>query len=317
MKFKLFKYTLILSFITIIASCDLDDDSGQPIDPTPTTFEIISDSENHSILEQALVDTGLDEILNSGIYTVFAPNDDAFNAIDISGLNNNEIVNILLNHVINGNATSTDFGNGYIKTNATESYSGDDNFIDMYVNVDGGITLNGIASVTEADNEASNGTVHVVDAVITLPTVATSTETNPSFSNLTTALSQENLLSTLSTTFDTSPAPFTLFAPNDAAFDNFIAEDNGFDTIEDILDSAILSDILTYHVLSETVVRKSEITDGLTPITIQGETFTINISDEVNITDQNDRVTTIIATDITTSNGIIHILDNILIPTLD
>jgi len=316
MKIKSILFSLPLC-ILMFASCDLDDDSGQPIDPTPTTFEVISMSENHSILEQALVDTGLDEILNSGVYTVFAPNDDAFNAIDISGLSNDEIANILLNHVINGNASANDFGNGYIKTNATESYSGDNNFIDMYVNVDGGITLNADASVIEADIEASNGTVHVVDAVITLPTVATLAETNPSFSNLTTALTQENLLSVLTTTFDTSPAPFTLFAPNDPAFDNFIAEDNGFDTIEDILDLAILSDILTYHVLPDAAVRESEITDGVTPTSIQGETFTLNTTDGLSVTDQNNRVTNITATNITASNGVLHVVDNILLPTID
>lgn len=299
----------------VLTSC-ADDDSGEPINSTPSTFEIIADSENHTILEQALVDTGLDEVLNSGIYTVFAPDDDAFNAIDISGLSNDEIANILLLHVINGNAASTDFANSYIKTNAKESFSGNENLIDLYVNVDGGITINGEVSVTEQDLAGSNGIVHVVDAVIQLPTIVTLAGSNPNFSNLTVALEQESLLGTLSTNFDTSPAPFTVFAPNDSAFDNFIAEDNGFDSVQQILDLPNLADILTYHVLPESGVRENDITDGITPTTVQGETFTINTGTNVSITDQNDRIINIIATDITASNGVIHAIDNILLPTL-
>lgn len=316
MKFRTISFALIFSILLSLTACDSSDDSGQPIDPSPTTFEIISNSEDHTILEQALVDTGLDEVLNSGIYTVFAPNDDAFNAFDISGLSNDEIVNILLNHVINGNASSNDFGNGYIKTNATESYSGNNNFIDMYINVDGGIFLNGDASVTEADNEANNGRVHVVDAVITLPTVSTLTETNPSFLNLTTALTQENLLSTLSTKFDTSPAPFTVFAPNNSAFDNFIAENESFEDVQDILDSPFLADVLTYHVISVNGLREIDFLDGGTFDTIQGESLTVESPQDLIIIDQNDRSTGVIATDITASNGVIHVIDNVLLPTL-
>lgn len=315
MKIKSIRLVFILS-ISLLTSCDYDDDSGQPIDPTPSTFEIISNSENHTILEQALVDTGLDEVLNSSIYTVFAPNDDAFNAIDISGLNNDEIANILLNHVINGNASANDFGNSYIKTNATESYTGNNNFIDMHVSVDGGITLNGEAIVTEADAEASNGTVHFVDAVILLPTVANLISSSTQFSNLTTALTQEDLLNILSTSFDTSPAPFTVFAPNDNAFDNFIAEDNGFDSAQDILDSPFLTNVLTYHVISVNGLREIDFLDGGTFDTIQGESLTVEAPQDLIIIDQNDRSTGVIATDITASNGVIHVVDNILLPTM-
>jgi uncharacterized surface protein with fasciclin (FAS1) repeats len=316
MKINLLLKIFSLSLIIILSSCDYSDDAGQPIDPTPSTFEIIANSEDHNILEQILIETGLDDILNSGTYTIFAPDDEAFQAIDTSDLSDDEVVNILLNHVITGNASSTDFGNGYIKTNATESFSGDNNFIDLYVNVDSDLTLNGSANVTVSDNEANNGTVHVVDAVIMLADVETLTKFNPNFSNLAAALDQQNLLSTLSTNFNTSPAPFTVFGPNNTAFENFIAEDNGFETIEQILDYANLTDVLTYHVLPEAGVRENNISDGISPMTIQGETFTINTTNGVVITDQNERLTNVTTTNITASNGVIHVIDNVLLPTL-
>jgi uncharacterized surface protein with fasciclin (FAS1) repeats len=315
MNLKSLIITFILFTVILMASC-VEDDSGRPINNTPGTFQRIAASEDHTILEQALIDTGLDQVLNTGVYTVFAPDDEAFEAIDLSTLSNEELTNVLLNHVINGNATSTDFSNAYIKTNATESFTGDNNLIDMYVNVDGGITLNGESTVTQEDITAINGTVHIVDAVIQLPNVVRLAASNPSFSNLATALTQEDLLGTLSTNFDTSPAPFTVFAPDNTAFENFIAEENGFGTVEQILDSPLLSDILTYHVLPDSGILEENITDGAMPTTIQGESFTINTVIDVTITDQNDRVVNVIATDVIGTNGVIHVIDNILLPTL-
>lgn len=286
--------------------------------PPAYTFNIIADSPNHTVLEQLLIDSELDQVLKSGTFTVFAPTDDAFDNIDTSGLTAEQVTNILLNHVITGNVLSTDLTNGYIKTNAVENYSGDDNFIDMYVNIDSGVTLNDNATVSTADLESSNGTVHVVDEVITIPNIVDLAAANPMFSNLATALTQENLLGTLSTDAGTSPAPFTVFAPNNDAFQNFLDEDpnDAFGTIQDVLDLANLSDVLTYHVLPDGGVRADDITDGITPTTVQGETITINTTSGVTITDQNARTTNIIATDVTGSNGVIHVLDNVILPTL-
>lgn len=287
-----------------------------PTLPPAYTFNIIADSPDHTVLEQLLVSSGLDDVLRSGTFTVFAPTDAAFGNIDTSGLTPEQVTNILLNHVVTGNVLSTDLTTGYVKTNATETYSGDGNFIDMFVNVDGGVTLNNVATVGPADLESANGTVHVVDEVIMIPDVVGLAAANPGFSNLATALTQENLIATLQTNASTEPAPFTVFAPDNNAFDNFLAEDNGFNTIQDVLDLAILSDVLTYHVLPNGGVRAADITDGITPGTVQGETITINTTDGVTITDQNNRVTNIIATDVTGSNGVIHVLDNVILPTL-
>ncbi len=286
--------------------------------PPASTFDIIANSPNHETLESALVSTGLDQVLMNGTFTVFAPTDAAFSGVDTSSLTEEQLTNILLNHVVTGNVLSTDLANGYVKTNATETYSGNGNFIDLYVNVDDGVTLNGNASVTTANLESSNGTVHVVDAVITIPNVVDLAAANPMFSNLATALTQESLIATLSTDAGTSPAPFTVFAPNNTAFQNFLDEDpnDGFASIQDVLDLPILADVLTYHVLPDGAVRAADISDGISPSTIQGETITINTPDGVTITDQNARVVNIVATDVTGSNGVIHVLDNVILPTL-
>jgi transforming growth factor-beta-induced protein len=308
---------MFLAVLLITSVSCSDDDLTLPVLQTPAnTFEIIASSPDHTVLEQLLVDTGLDQVLIGGTFTVFAPTDTAFGNISTAGLTTAQVTNILLNHVVTGNVLSTDLNTGYVKTNATETYSGDDNFIDMFVNTDSGVVLNGVATVSAADLQSTSGTVHVVDEVIMIPSVVELAAANPMFSSLAAALTQEGLIATLNTGADTSPAPFTVFAPSNTAFENFLNEDpnDGFSTIQDVLDLASLSDVLTYHVLPNGGVRAAAITDGIMPLTVQGETITINTTNGVTITDQNGRVTAIVATDVTGSNGVVHVLDNVLLP---
>ena len=104
MKFKnLNVYTFLLTILSLsLVSCSDDDDGPGPTPAGSDTFEIIAESPDHETLEQALVDTGLDQALNDGVYTVFAPTDAAFSNVDLSGLNNDQLTNILLNHVLVG-----------------------------------------------------------------------------------------------------------------------------------------------------------------------------------------------------------------------
>lgn len=287
-----------------------------PDEAVTTTFGIIADSPNHTILEQLIRDLDLVGVINSATFTIFAPDDNALSGVNPGDFTTEELTNIILNHALAGTNLSSGLSNGYVKTNARETYSGDANRIDLYINVDNGVQINGASAVNAADLEAFNGVVHSVDAIILPADVVTLAAANPGFSNLATALTQQGLIPTLETPGGTSPAPFTVFAPDNTAFQNFLAENNGFDTIQDVLGSPLLTDVLTYHVIGDVAVRANDISDGIAPETIQGETITINTTGGVTITDQNGRVTNVIATDVTGSNGVIHVLDNVILPTL-
>lgn len=126
--------------------------------------------------------------------------------------------NTLLNHVVAGLIQSTAPINGYVKTSATNA-TGD--AIDMYVDIRCGVILNGDAEVIAANTVVSNGIIHVVDAVIALPTVVTLAAANPSFSSLVLALDQEDLDLVLSGT--AAPVPFTVFTPLNTSLDTLIA----------------------------------------------------------------------------------------------
>lgn len=307
---KLLMFSLVFFGLT---SCSDDDDAAQVIENEPTTFEIIADSPDHTVLEEALIDNGLDQALNDGTYTVFAPTDEAFGNVDISALSAEQLNNILLNHVVEGAAESADLSNSYLETLATESISGNGNNLSLYVNVDAGVMLNGVSSVTTADRSASNGVVHIVDAVIPIPDITTFAVADPNFENLVAALTREDqpdFVSTLSAT--ESPAPFTVFAPTNNAFAQLL-ESTEFETLADV-PTDLLTEILNYHVITEAYVSSSDLTSG--DVSTLGGDITID-AENTTITDANGRTIQIQVTDVNTANGVIHAIDMVILPEME
>lgn len=324
MNYKLNFTYLFLSLLLVagITSCSSDDDAGTPIDSLPTTFEIISNSENHTVLASLILETGLDEVLDSGTFTVFAPDDTAFEGVDASAFTQEELTTLLLNHVITGNAGSQNLSNGYIETNARESFSGNDHRINMFINLADGVNLNGASSVTSPDLTASNGIVHIVDNIISIPDMVTFATADPQFATLVEAITREDqpsFVDILSTPAGEEPAPFTLFAPNNDAFQNTLAfliqAGTGITGLED-LPQETLEAAISLHLIAGGNVRSSQISSG--PLETFGGTLEIDTSDGVKIIDPNGRTISVLETrDIQTSNGVIHVIDNVILPDLD
>lgn len=310
---------LALAFLAIGAvSCEDDDDNGNVVDNNNTAFDLTVGNADFTILNAALLRTGLDATLDTSgaTLTVFAPTNDAFeDFLDDNGFSSIDDVpvlvlrNTLRNHVLGSVARSTDLTSGYVKTSATNS-TGD--FLDLYVDTDSGVVLNGDAEVVTADINVDNGVVHVVDEVIALPTVVTLAAANPIFSNLVAAVDQEGLVPTLSLT----STDYTVFAPTNDAFQALIDADpaDGISSIQDILDLSTLTDILTYHVVGGAAVRAEAITDGLVVDPIGPGTFTINTTNGVVITDASGTQINVIVTNVTAVNGVVHAIDFVLRP---
>ena len=313
------KCLVLLTFFAFAAtSCDNDDDNPAPVDNTITGKA--SATANLSILVQALVKADLAATLQgAGPYTVFAPTNDAFTAFlgttsyaTINDVPKEVLTQILLNHVVTGSVKSTDLSTGYIKTLAQGSASST-NTLSMYVNTSAGVKLNGDAKVTTADIMASNGVIHIVDKVIGLPTVVTHAAANANFSTLVSVLNrpgEPNFITALSGT-----GPFTVFAPTNDAFTalNLELAPGGIAGVS----AANLTKVLQYHVVSGNVLAAS-LTEGqiVTPILTPAQTFTIQLTGGAKIKDANDRISTIVATDVQCSNGVIHVLDRVLLPRL-
>lgn len=284
------------------------------VDPTIAGLAMMTP--DLSTLAEALQITGLDSVLNDrdAEFTVFAPNNEAFN-IFLGGASLNDVpvdvlTQVILNHALTGTFLSTDLSTSYTTTLAT--FDGTDNNLSLYINTDSGVTLNGISNVASADIPAANGVVHVVDAVINLPTVVTFAVADPTFSNLVAALTrpdQPDFVSILSTQNGTSPAPFTVFAPIDQAFADLLVE-LGVGGLDDI-DGPTLTAVLNMHVIAEANVRAEDLVNG--PVTTLGGEIIIDAGNAT-ITDPNGRVSNIVVVNVQASNGVIHAIDKVILP---
>jgi len=290
----------------------------------PTTNNIVDvavGSENLSTLVAALERADLVTTLaNQGPFTVLAPSNEAFNTfLSDNGFSNLDDVpvdvlnNILRNHVIGGRLESTDLTTGYASTFATTSAS--DASMSIFIDISNGVTFNGVSSVTNANIEADNGIVHLVDAVIGLPSVVTFAVADPTFSTLVAALTRDDLttdfVGVLSTATGTSPAPFTVFAPTNDAFGSLLSE-LGIAGLADI-DEPTLDAVLKNHVVAGANVLDTDLTDDMTVTTLGGD-ITANVTGGATLTDSSGRVSDIIATNIQANNGIIHAINKVILP---
>ena len=319
---KLSKLTFLLFVGFSIQSCsDDDDDVTTPTGPS-NIVEIAMDTPNLSNLVAALsvADGNLVDVLSGGEFTVLAPTNEAFETflaangfMSLSEVPTDVLSNILLNHVISGTVNSTnlvDAGSGYSTTNAS-NIDGDN--LSLYFDTSSGVTFNGISSVLAADIVASNGIVHVVDEVIGLPTVVTFAVSNPALSTLVAALTTEGLSVDIVSILSSSdePSPFTVFAPTNDAFGSLLAELE-LNALGDIPVS-ILEATLGTHVAPEANVRSTDLVDGMSVNTISS-TITVSLSDGAKLIDPNGRESNIVAVDIQAYNGVVHVIDNVLLP---
>ncbi len=260
-------------------------------------------SGDHNSLVSAVVQAELLETLQgAGPFTVFAPTDQAFidAGIDLASLDTAEgkaiLSDILLYHVVSGNVPSsavTECMSAVAANGAPLSFT-----------VDEGVMVNG-ARVTNADVLTSNGVIHVIDKVLTptdTPTdIPRTAQCDGNYTSLVSAIVQAELLGTLQ-----GDGPFTVFAPTDQAFADANIDLAALDNPEG---KAALVDILLYHVI-DGEVPASAVTDCLSAQTVNGNPLSFSVGDSVTVNGA-----TITATDIQTSNGIIHVIDKVLTPT--
>jgi uncharacterized surface protein with fasciclin (FAS1) repeats len=264
-----------------------------------------------------------------GPFTVLAPDNDAFatflDGAPLGGVDTAVLSQILLNHVIIGSSITSDVlvdaGAGYTNTGATGAGG---NAMSLYFNTTDGVRFNDVSSVFQADVVATNGVIHAVDAVIDIPTVVTFAAADPNFETLVLALTDltpaTDFASILSRTEVGSPADginpdFTVFAPTNDAFDALIADLGG------VPDEVTLTNVLLYHVVQEANVTSSMLNNpGDTVVTpIANGTFTITLpgtSDNIaDITDGSGATDIgIIAVDVQAGNGVIHVLNKVMLP---
>ena len=316
MRNRFFQFFMVMVASAVLTSCSKDDDTPPA---EQNIYQTAKTNPDLSSLVAAIDKAGLsDELSNSASsFTVFAPTNDAFSAfLSANGFNSlndvpvDVLTSVLLNHVVDGKKMAADLTTGYVNTLAT--FGSTTSHLSLYVNTSTGVTLNGSSKVTAADVKASNGVVHVVDQVIGLPTVVTFAVSNPDFSTLVQALTRPDL-STDFVSILSGAGPFTVFAPTNAAFSALLTE-LGASSLDDI-DAATLEKVLTYHVVSGNILAES-LSNNQVVGTLNGDSFTIHLMSGAQIMDANDRTSNISATDVQGSNGVVHVIDKVILPTL-
>ncbi|QLG47293.1 fasciclin domain-containing protein [Costertonia aggregata] len=300
--------------------------------------EIVVATEPLSLLEEAVIKAGLvDTLSGDGPFTVFAPTNDAFVALlntlgdsynSLDDFDTDEEIallkNILLYHVIPSKILAADLAEGSVPTafadNSIEVIASGDTFVI-------GDASDVDANITGTDIIATNGVAHTIDkvllpqaaldfvATLNLKTIVEIAVETDDLSLLVGALQQANagLVDTLS-----GEGPFTVFAPTNAAFAALLDalgddynELSDFDTQEE---KDLLVAILTYHVVSGTAAFSSDLSNGQEIPTVQGGKITVSLDGGVFIKDATETPAEVETADVRASNGVVHIIDKVLLP---
>lgn len=312
----------------LLSGCWLDDDDDnsaptpEPPPPPPaevtTIVDVATSDDNFTTLVAALEAADLVATLDdeNASFTVFAPTDDAFallgqDTIDALLADTDTLTDILTYHVLSGEVDA-ESAIGLAGT-TVEMVNGDS----VGLSLSGDNLLVNTATVTMTDIQTDNGIIHVIDAVLMPPaptdasdqTIADVAAANPDFSTLVTALTEADLVSTLA---DES-ATFTVFAPTNDAF--AMIDDA---TLEALLaDQNALSAVLLQHVVAGAAV------DAVTAFSLSGTSVETasGASIPIAINPESDTLTVgganVVMTDIQTSNGIIHVIDTVIVGDVD
>ena len=303
--------------------CDDDDDDAPA---AQNAVDVIVNSANHTLLEAAVRKANLVNVLSTTQnLTVFAPDDDAFEALDITGdgmpdLDTEAKINaldangvallteVLTYHVLGARVPAASVPAG--PNAAVETLNGESVYATRNNN---GVFINGVR-VKQADINATNGVIHVTESVL-MPSfdnnIVELAAGNPNFSYLVAAVTRADESGTSVSGALSGAGPFTVFAPTNQAF-----MDAGFANVAAIqaADPAVLRDILLYHAVPARVFS-SDLTEGATPATAGGGTVTITLAGGAKVKGiGNDVASNIVGTNVLASNGVVHVIDRVLLP---
>ena len=275
--------------------------------------EIAAGNSDFSILVAALQKAELvDALQGTGPFTVFAPTNAAFEkllaSLGITAeqlLNHPQLKDVLLYHVVSGQVLSTDLKNGMM----APTLNGEN----IKVDLSNGVKINA-SGVSTADVMATNGVIHIIDTVLVPSTFVLNAEpmapetvvdialSNSDFSMLVSLLQKADLVSALQ-----GEGPFTVFAPTNAAFEKLLSS-LGI-TASELMNQPDLAKVLLYHVVSGDV-RSTDLSDGLQAPSLNGENLTFDLSSGAMVNESK-----ITAVDIVAGNGVVHVIDTVLVPT--
>jgi transforming growth factor-beta-induced protein len=276
-----------------------------------------------ALTEAELAATFADD--DAGPFTVFAPTDAAFaqllEDLDLTPaelLAREDLADILTFHVVDGQVLAADVVALIDSGDGSAEVTTLNGAVLTLTLVDGGVVINGTVNVVQTDILATNGVIHVIDAVLlppqeaTLLSITATADAAGSFTTLLAALTEAELAATFA---DDAAGPYTVFAPTDTAFTELL-EDLGA-TPAELLAREDLADILTYHVVEGQVLAADVLAliaagEGTAEVTtLNGAVLTLTVVDGGVVI---NGTVNVVDTDILATNGVIHVIDAVLLP---
>ncbi|MCR9152739.1 MAG: fasciclin domain-containing protein [Bacteroidetes bacterium] len=324
--------SIAFCLFVILSACSGDDDpvATEPNPSNKSISELLASEADYSILNEALDRTGLSANLNdTGSFTLFAPNNAAFNALFtaeaysdldalIQDIGTGQLRDILSYHLLGESINWASFESGYYQsmtqTNAKDNLS-------LYLSKSAIVQINSSATVVAANINANNGVVHGVDNVLMPLSVYELLAVHPDYSSLTAAigLADGDLDSVLSDENKT----YTFFAPNNAAFDTIVARtpnvSNLFEYVA-TLGTDALADLILYHGSSGAYLAADLQTGNLSSLAVDGNgnslQFFVNLGSTVRLIDNSPFTddAQVIETDMVGTNGVLHFIDALMLP---
>jgi uncharacterized surface protein with fasciclin (FAS1) repeats len=298
-------------------------------DRNNTIVDIAVSNPDFSTLVAAVLKTDLAGFLSDAALngTVFAPTNEAFaqlpfpfnNAANIGNISDPTTINtlrqIIRYHVALGRRTAAQLPNGGYKTYYSAP-SPDANLIYVGRDAANAVFINGNSKVVAADVNASNGVIHVINKVLFYPTrdIVQIARNNGGFTALVAALRKTGLTNTLSQPIGN----FTVFAPTDAAFAALPAPLNNAANISAITDPATINtlrNVLLYHAVGARVFS-ADLRDNINAGTVfPGGNLNITLVGGPKVKGTgNTNGSNIVLTDLLAVNGVIHVIDQVLLP---
>lgn len=310
----IFTISLFIS-LGFFTSCSDDDD------PEISEYDIVETAINSpdlSILVSALQRADLVSALQAdGLFTVFAPTNDAFQ--DLLNINSSwnsledipveTLKSVLLFHVVSGEVMASDLSDTYVNTLSTGPGS---NALSLQVEVTGEVEFNGDSKPITTDIGATNGVIHTIDKVMLPADIVTLALNNAGFSSLVAALTDSRHTTDFVTLLQ-ADGPYTVFAPTNAAFQALLDSNPSWNSLADI-PIVTLDAVLRYHVFAGGNVQSSQLADNQIVTMFDGNDVTVDLSNGAKLETSSSQSVTISLTDIQGTNGVIHVVDSVLLP---
>lgn len=324
-KYKLLPL-LLLGITLSYSSCSKDIDENEPftpkavVGPTMTISSIVNSDSRTDSLEKALSLADLATAFKgSGTFTLFAPTNQAFMNLlasdstwnKIADINNATLRNVLLYHtlasVVNTTTLTDDSYESTLNTQGTSN--GEATVIEF--DISGGNKLNNRSTIIEEDIEATNGIIQLIDEVVMPKNIYELAMNEERFSSLVSAI--QVIGDTLSNVISGN-GQFTFFAPTNEAFQSLLNSDSSWNSVSDI-PMPRLDSILRYHLIGGANYQSSQLRSGQVISTLGGGTLMVDtISNQLISNNMNQTAVKMIITDLQGTNGVIHAVEQVLLP---